>query len=247
VMLKRILRALAFWRHNAEPEPLTEEQNQLAGNFDQPRSLLLWGAGREDGSEVMIEWLREIESPPDISRHSVIGKTVTRNDIAQSLEHTIDSRRVKVFCGHGSEDALLGSPYDGCQMVTLNGESYSVLFDATMISDHPSALFAFCCKSASKLGNDFVSPGGRTFLGYAENIGYDLSNEECQQSWKNIITRVAEEIVKDGEIKRKHLELLNSLYDEAIEQYMYGAGKNNDRALDMAMYLLRHQKYMRRL
>jgi hypothetical protein len=249
VMLKRIWNAVCFWRRWRRPpkHTLVEQEAARPAEPQRPLSLILWGAGREDGSGIMCEWLKDINSPPDVTRHVVVGKSVTRDDILGTLRDTEHARRVKVFCGHGYDDFLLGATYPGCDTFTLDGEDYSVLYDASMVSDCPSAMFAFCCKAAKKLAADFVSPGGRTFLGYVENIGYDLFNEECQRTWKDIITKVAEEVVKDGEIKKKHHDLLVRMYDDAIDHYMSGPGRDNDRALDMAMYLIRHQKYLRRL
>ena len=249
-MLKRILKALWSWlfrRRRPPKEALVKLGGAPPAAPPLPLSVLLWGAGRNDGSGIMCEWLNDISSPQDVPRHVAVGKSVTRDDILNTLRDTENTRRVKIFCGHGYEDSLLGATYSGCQVLTLDGDDYSVLYDPSMVSDCPSALFAFCCKAAKKLAADFVSPGGRTFLGYAENIGYDLFNEECQQTWKDIVTKVAEEVIKDGEIKKKHHDLLMRLYDDAIDHYMSGPGKENDRALDMAMYLIRHQKYLRRL
>ena len=227
-----------------KPQPTTLEPH---ANRTLPTSVIIWGPEYDEATQIIGSWLDEIPVPKGMSKHSAIGKDINKDDFNQILDETEGTNRIKIFGGHGSPDALLGPVYENCARTVIDGNEFAVLYDETSIRDGSAALFAFCCKAGGKLGIRFAESGERTFLGYDGNIGYDLDNEECQKVWGTIIQIVSREIIKDGEIAKKHEDLLRKLYDEALEYFRDGQGKENDRALETVILLMQHKKFLRRI
>ncbi len=212
-----------------------------------PKSLILCGPDYGDGAtEILGRCLEEITVAEGIKVFYEIGKDVTRERIIQNLNETKGYNRIKIFVGHGATNALLGPVYDGCLKEVIEGKEFSKLYDDQLVNREISSLFAFCCNSSQILGPLFTSHPGRTYLGYSVNIGYDLSNDECTNIWKQIILLISEEIVRDGTITDRHENSLRQLYTDAIAYFMSGKGENNDSRLNMLIGLIRHRQYLQR-
>jgi hypothetical protein len=191
--------------------------------------------------------LGRLKIPQGIIKYSAIGSSVDRNEFTRILKETIGSKTVVIFVGHGAPDALLGPPLEEGINVQIDGVRFSVLYDESVVGLGPDTLFAFCCYSASRLGDIFVASGNRTFLGYTKKLPLDFDNEQCQRIWESLLHNISLEIINDGVITKKHEDLLRELYDEAYDFFRNGKGRNNDRNITNLMYILRHKKILRRL
>lgn len=242
--IKQYLRNL-FGSRDEDSEGITQEDSPSLETLS-VKPLILCGPEYDEATKIIGSWLNDLEIPEGVKTYPAIGQDVTRETVIDLLEQTRGTRGVKIFAGHGSDDALLGPPYDGCTREVVDGREFSVVYDAAMLNRGPSALFAFCCKSAKKLGTRFMELPGRSFLGYEGNIGYDLTNEECINVWRKIIHLISKEIVEDGAITEAHEASLQSLYDDAIEYFMSGPGRNNDRNVETLIVLTKHKSFLKR-
>ncbi|MEQ1762133.1 MAG: hypothetical protein ABL984_03200 [Pyrinomonadaceae bacterium] len=190
--------------------------------------------------------LDQIALPPDIEVFKEVGRGVTRERLAQILQQTQGSNQIKIFVGHGTDDALLGPNYAGCVGEFIESKEYSKLYDRDLVNSENACLFAFCCNSASALGEHFSSAPGRTFLGFDNLIGYELANDECVTVWTKIIQLISEEIVRDGRVSAAHEESLKQLYTDAIDYFRNGDGRRNESKVEMMLCLINHRRYLKR-
>lgn len=178
----------------------------------------------------VVEWLSSLKTPPGIARYFITGPQASRAEVDRVLSATRGLKRIKVFLGHGTRDALLGQPQGNANDVVSDGKSYSVLYDSSMTSENPSALLAYGCNAAQKLGKDFSARPMHSFLGFKGEVILLLADdeqEECMQVWKDIIQKVTSRIIKDGAILPRHAATLHDLYDRHLAYFQKGRGKTN--------------------
>jgi len=171
------------------------------------------------------------------ARHISIGTNVNRALVVSDLQRTRGLQRIKLFLGHAVSDALLGPPQGRPDDIILKDSAYSVIYDAEIIDNNPSALFAFCCDAGSQLANDFCNEDSKSFLGFSADIFIPILDKDCRKTWKHIIRTVAEAIIDDRSIGAKHETLLRKLYDEAMDYYSEGEGDENENAYYYLMQL----------
>ena len=233
-----------------KPRALRSETNALLEPQRPDKAslkVMLWSPEYDEATGIMGKWLDRMPVPVGVRTYCAIGKDVTRGRFEETLAEADGMPHVQIFAGHGSPNALLGPIYDQCNRVVVDECEFAALYDDESPRDGPAALFAFCCKSAQKLGPLFASSEGNSFLGYTENIGYDLDNEECQDVWKKIVYLITADIIKEGQITKRHNDVLLSLYDDAISYFRDGPGKGNDRDLETIIMLMKHKKFLKRI
>jgi hypothetical protein len=198
----------------------------------------------------VVEWLSRLKMPPGIARYFITGPQASRAEVERVLSSTRGLKRVKVFLGHGTRDALLGSPQGDTNDIVSDGKPYSVLYDSGMTSANPSALLAYGCNAAQKLGKDFSALPMHSFLGFEGEVILLLADdeqEECMRVWKDIIQKMATRIIRDGAILPKHAEILRNLYDRHLAYFQKGRGKNNrEDALFMNLILNGQRENLRK-
>ena len=221
---------------NSDQSPVTQEWE-----------ILLIGAESDELTGILCHYLDELDLPSEFSSRRLIGTIVAREEVVLLLDSIKGKKRIKIFCGHGSETALLGLPKTDTPLVRIDGRDFSSIYDEDLIGIDQSALFALCCNAGQSLGSKFISITGRTFMGYSGRIGFDLSDEQCRRVWKKIIQTICTEIAKDGYIGVHHEATLRQLYDDAIDYFRNGEGKDNDRAIGTILNLMQHKKRLLRL
>jgi hypothetical protein len=181
-------------------------------------------------------WLN-LKLPRGVTPYVSLGQLFSRQEMQNSLSVTSGLKRVKVFFGHGTNDALLGPPQGTNADILVNGKKFSIVYDSSMITTNPAALFAFCCNAGVELGKDFSQPADRSFLGFTSDIFvvFDEDDKECSDVWKTIIREVSTQIIKDGKITLKHEELLSRLYDQYLSYFQHGKGSHNE---ENAFYMI---------
>ena len=198
----------------------------------------------------IVNWLSRLRMPRGIARYFITGPKASRTEVERVLESTRGLKRVKVFLGHGRRDALLGPAQGDGNDIVSDGKLYSVLYDSDMISENVSALLAYGCNAAQKLGKDFCMLPTHSFLGFEGEVILLLADdekEECMCVWKDIILKVAHKIIKDGAILPKHAEMLRDLYDRHLAYFQKGRGKNNrEDALFMNLILNGQRESLRK-
>jgi hypothetical protein len=208
----------------------------IAGN--EKLNALLWAPAYDLVTEVMAPWLQELAMEHG---DCLFGDQLCRDQVQKTIESK--PSRVAIFCGHGSPDALLGSPKPP-NVLTFKGSAHSAIYDCAMVATGPQSLFAFCCNAGGQLGSLFASFEGRSFLGYLDELPYDFANTECKKAWKIVVQRVAKQIIHDGGIGREHHQLLRETYNEVMRDFRNGTLRKNPHAGWMQMCLLRHMKLL---
>jgi hypothetical protein len=200
----------------------------------------------EEAAGLLGRALNNVSFPKEVEVFKEFGEGVTRERLEQILKQTEGTNQIKIFVGHGTDEALLGPDYAGCKGQLVESTAYSRLYDRDLVNTETGCLFAFCCNSAAELGPYFSAAPGRTFLGFDNLIGYELSNEECVTVWTKIIQLISEEIVRDGYVSERHEESLRQLYTDAIDYFRNGDGKKNDSKLEMILCLINHKRFLKR-
>jgi hypothetical protein len=211
----------------------------LAGPY---RAALLIAPEYESITSKTCQWLA-VRIPRGVRCYASVGARTSRHDVENALAATVSLNTVIVFFGHGNEDALLGPPQGIQSDVVIDSESFSKIYDSTMISSEQNALFAYCCRSGLELGPAIKAKSG-SFLGFTSNVFLilDDDDQECTAAWRMIIRTVAARILRDGVITEKHEELLHRLYDRYLSYFQYGKGKTNRENAFYMMLSLNEQK-----
>src|SRR5437764_193139 len=105
------------------------------------RSVMLIAPAYDSVTRATCNWLR-LRVPRGVRRYMSLGLRVSRADMENALELTKGLSNVKIFFGHGTEDALLGPPAGDESDLVVNGKSFSIIYDSEMIGADPDALFA---------------------------------------------------------------------------------------------------------
>ena len=209
------------------------------GAFD--RAVIIWAPGYDPTTERTSHWLDGLSVPIGAIRHISIGTDIDRDEVSDTLQATQHLKRVKIFFGHGIESALLGPPEGTHSDISLDDKTYSVIYDAEMVGETPSALFAFACHAGKSLGERFCLPAGRSFLGFTDGLVLPIMDKECRDVWRNIIRTIASQIIHDGTIEPKHEESLRELYNKYFVHFQRGTGKQNAQAAFLMTLHLNYQ------
>lgn len=187
-------------------------------------------------TQATTRWL-DIKIPRGVVSYISLGQLFTKQEMENALKVTSGMERVEVFFGHGTDYALVGPPQGNDTDILVDGRRFSIVYDSTMITPTPSALFAFCCRAGVELGKAFSNPSGRSFLGFKSDVFLVLDEDdtECSEVWRTIIREVSTQIVKDGRITMKHEELLRRTYDRYISYFQQGKGSENE---ENAFYMI---------
>lgn len=207
--------------------------------------VLLWGPGYDRLTFHTSEWIDRLAAELQLSDHALVGDSVSRENVIRSLAQTKGMRRVKIFFGHGVEDALLGPPQKTAAGAVSRFAGHSSLYDQALIEpldQGESSLYAFCCRAGVILGQEFGSSSRRAFLGYQIDLPLEIGNPGCLAAWQRVTSTITIEIIEAGRIYPEHRSRLEDLYREEIDRFVAGADKSNDKRLIMMMYLRRHMK-----
>ncbi len=190
------------------------------------------------------EWLKDITVPSDVKKIFVTDQMADRAGLLQAFEQTLDATSLLIFCGHGVQDALLGSflgsnPQGRNDVREINGKHFSVIYSTDPSDPGPNALFAFCCNAANDLGAQFPS-AGRTFLGYTKDIPF-MAEEKDNEILKEIFRELSASIIRDRGVLPKHEELAKQLYDKANKYYEEGEGMDHPLSFVLAWCLATHR------
>ncbi len=191
------------------------------------------------------KWLEEVPVPNDVVQHRLTGAQVSFRELFG--DQAGGSRKhITVFCGHGIDDALLGPPLDDSDdLKDYEGARHSVLYGAEAFEPNPEVLFAFCCNSATKLGARFGDTTDASFLGFEGELSFVTCDEQCRETFRIIVKRMAKRIIIDGDITQKHQRMLERFYQRAYNYYLNGAGRKNKYFWFMTMYLLTQKSMIR--
>lgn len=203
------------------------------------RAVIVWVPSYDPNPSPLERLLDGMEFPWGAKRYFEKGPNVNRDRVIRNLRDTEGYERVKIFLGHGTQDALLG-PGEGQETDILsNNGTFSAIYDKGLVNTNPSAMFAFCCDSGVELGPDFCNNSPeRSFLGYKTRIYVPLFDKDCQAVWRRIIRGITSEIIRDGAVDARHEHRLKELYATCLSDYIVTHGKRDpDVALLMAMYL----------
>ena len=192
------------------------------------------------------KWLEDVMIPSGVVEHRLTGGTTTLNELMAEAASG-ERKHITIFCGHGSDDALLGPPLDNEQDVQdRNGTKHSVIYGTDQFQPNPAVLFAFCCNSANALGTRFEATQDASFLGFNGELVFVLADDQCMDTLKGIVKQTAEQIIMDQKITETHEVLLKKSYQQAYDYYMEGNGRDNPYWWLMTMCLLQHKKLVRR-
>ena len=236
--------------HRFQPEQYGAEQPQ-----QQPARVpvvILCAPSYDGWTQHASKWLAEVPVPAEIPRFDVFGQAgemaeaVTLSKAMQQAVQTGVPKYIVIFCGHGAPHALLGPPSPDGSNLEFDGGTHSIIYDKESFEPSPHVLFAFCCSAASQLGEMFSATDEGVFLGYADKLPFIIGDEECLDTWKDILREVAGQIISDGDIGPQHEAKLKDLYDDKYKYYKDGGGQANDFAWLMRMYLPQHKALLRR-
>jgi len=192
-----------FWRKRSAKK--TWAVPDLA-RFDWPKDTLVYliGFSYDPPTAQMFEWLREILASRKIDRTRVLRFTEaqqTRQDLAHALRD--GKKRVELFCGHGCYTGLFGPPQAEIAGSILK-DLTSIVYDADMITETPSSMFAFCCQAAHTFGRVFSAYKDKQFMGFADDVPFPL---ELYDDLKYAFHTVAKDIIRSGQILPRHQEI----------------------------------------
>jgi hypothetical protein len=200
-------------------------------------AVIVWAPAYDGDSERVAHWLDDLSIPWGATQCLSIGTNLNRHTVLADLRKTAQLRRIQVFLGHSNSDSLLGPP-QGDSLDILEGDSpYAPIYDAAMMDDNPGALFAFGCNAGNQLGKDFSKPQEGSFLGFSAEIFIPVLDSNCRKTWRDIIRKLIDEIIKGRSILAEHEELLRILYEKAMHYYSEGEGQNNENAFYYVLQL----------
>lgn|SRR5262249_53222395 len=208
-------------------------------------TVVLWGP-IDDDEDVLTQhtnsWLQELKDSLREQGYEISGPHTIQEDALISLAETSDVVRVKVFCGHGTDRALLGPAKPARQTGGVRSSGHGIWYDARMLKpkgNGPSSLFAFCCRAAERFGREFAASGERSFLGFNADIPLELTEREYEDCFRRIIHSIVKDIVNDGCILKEHRSRLRRLYETELEQFRRAED------LMLAAHLLEHRNSIR--
>jgi hypothetical protein len=208
--------------------------------------VVFWGPSYDSFTNETSKWLGEMcGANTKNSGKSLIGPSVSRNDIEKLLNADLLKKSVAVFCGHGIDNALLGPPAGDGEDLVVQGAKHSKIYLGEMSALGPNSLFAFCCRAALKLGPAVSGIPARRFLGFAGDLPLNITNTECIQTWKSIVQKTVLQLLTEGQLSKTSEKALQQRYDQAYSYYSNGPGRKNDQALLMRAQVLRHKKLLR--
>jgi hypothetical protein len=192
------------------------------------------------------KWLEDVPVPSGLIEHRLTGAPVSLRELIG--DHTGGPRKhITIFCGHGIDDALLGPPLnDSGDLEDYEGARHSILYSTEPFEPNPKVLFAFCCNSATKLGTKFTATADASFLGFEGELSFVTCDEQCRDTLRIIVKRMAKRIIIDRDISHKHKKMLERFYDQAYNYYLNGKGRKNEYWWLMTLSLLQQKSLIRR-
>lgn len=192
------------------------------------------------------KWLEDVTIPSGVEGHRLTGEAAAFKELIAD-QAPGERKHITIFCGHGSDDALLGPPHDDEEDIQdRQGNRHSILYSADRFQPNPKVLFAYCCNSANALGTRFQATQDASFLGFNGELFFVLGDDQCMGTLKEIVKQTAEQIIMDQKITETHEDLLKESYQQAYEYYMTGNGRENPYWWLMTMYLLQHKNLVQR-
>lgn len=204
-------------------------------------TLLIWVPTYDLLTQHMSLWIEDLEVPTNVVPVSIIGGTVTKESVQESLLGIKVKPAITLFLGHGCKHALLGAPQGTLTDILINGSEHAPIYEQDMFDKGPDAIFAFCCSAGSGLGPDFADRSGGAFLGYDDEIPLNLMDEVCDASWKRIVHGITAQLMGHGTILPEDEQYLRSLYESEFHYFRDGDGRRNEQSVLMQMYLLRQR------
>lgn len=207
-------------------------------------TVLLWSPLYDDDerTQYLNTWLQELRQALEEEQTVVVGPHATREEALNSLSETRGAVIIKVFCGHGNDDALLGPPDEGSTLVSIGSQRHAIWYHESMIEPLAGgavSLFAFCCRTANKLGKRFGSFPNRFFLGYNADLPFELTEKEYEDSYRRIIHTIVREIARERSVSDRHRVRLRELYASEINRL------SRSQDLFIAAHLNEHRRSVR--
>jgi len=187
-----------------------------AFQFPNQLKVYLIGFSYDSLTAQMVSWLSNILVSRKINQQRIVrfnnNTGTTRQELTEALQD--EGPRVELFCGHGLSTGLLGPPQGQIAGSILSDPS-RVIYDIQMITDTPSAMFAFCCHAGDRFGRAFTALKDKQFLGFKGEIPFPL---EKYDDLKYAFQSVARSIIQEGRITENHrqmfLDRLNKISSE---------------------------------
>ena len=193
------------------------EPTKVANNTIKPhKDVILIGFDYDKETKIVYEWIADpnfLNSLPNVEITRFHNGNAQEQKLLGNQLKANKSNSIEIFCGHGSDDALLGPPLSGA---SVPSKFYSI----DMITNFPSSLFAFCCHSGKFFGLFYsVSGEEKKFMGFTNRIQVlPFLRDEL----KEIFQTVAISIVSDGGINEKHEKQFKDLITQLMENIEKG-------------------------
>ena len=183
------------------------KSNEINPNKD----TILIGFKYDLATEIVFEWITDDEFLSSHPKENLFRYHDGSLDDQTKLTSQLKTHKkgvVEVFCGHGSDEALLGPSVN-------KSEKHYRFYHIGMISDLPGSLFAFSCDSGELFGWFYSCSGkNKTFLGFTKKIELPM---QVISEVKNIFQKVATAIDKEGKITDNHEILFYGLVSKLIK------------------------------
>lgn len=163
-----------------------------------------------------VTWIRDILVSRQVNQDKIVRFSDSSKSSKEELTRSLEDKatRIEIFCGHGSNTGLFGPPQMQPAGSILRDPSF-VIYDADMITDTPSSMFAFCCQAAHTFGRVFSSYKDKQFMGFKDDIPFPL---ELYEDLKYVFQTVAKDIIQKGHISRVHRDMFLDKLDEIYSQ-----------------------------
>jgi len=175
---------------------------------------------------------------PPLGFPTSLFRFVAPKDYGNALAHlSIESDQdvFLIFCGHGSDAALLGPG------TTPNAADYgtlkSVFYDRSHLHLGPQLLLAFCCSAGIELADvfgRFTSDG--IFVGYDDKLYLVMGSGPYAECWRRVLFNIAIAILTTQN-DRGLEQAIKSAYAAALSEFPPSKDSENEWGLLMRAYI----------